>query len=489
MIRLPTLQNLKNPGAEPGGTHVAISPTGEILEVGSLSAAESAARSASDTVMIDTHAGGESFRENPELPKTTQHALKMSGLRPISQEEVEAMSLREAYQRISPFFLKMRWLAASTTPGDRKRRWRVGTESETYQKPLELAKSLLGENYKLQKRIAGMDKVIVMGLSLLPHALVTEVVKMPEFVEYANDLPSSSPEGYTFCVGSNEMCRRACLAFSGHNWNIFRNAKKKLAATLALLHEPVAFVRMLLEACRGVEKSKAAYHFIRLNVLSDIPWEAVAPWLFDIDVRFYDYTKVSGRGPTHNYDLTFSFSGTNEKACKRELARGTRVAVVFIGMRRHGETWQAITSAVAKGIRKRKVKAGEEIADDIGALVEAVPLPKTFWGHPVVDGDLSDLRALDPGGVVVGLRFKTPYGQEIDPAASDFAFVTPAYIVDGAPHMEKPGRNPPEVEYLVAPLGERSTPFQVDEAVGPDDDHMWTQGEDVKVDGQGELGL
>ena len=34
------------------------------------------------------------------------------------------------------------------------------------------------------------------------------------------------------------------------------------------------------------------------------------------------------------------------------------------------------------------------------------PLPKYFHGIPVVDGDVDDLRFLDPDGVIVGLRFK-----------------------------------------------------------------------------------
>jgi hypothetical protein len=36
------------------------------------------------------------------------------------------------------------------------------------------------------------------------------------------------------------------------------------------------------------------------------------------------------------------------------------------------------------------------------------PLPEYFHGIPVVDGDVDDLRFLDPDGVIVGLRFKVP---------------------------------------------------------------------------------
>jgi hypothetical protein len=66
-------------------------------------------------------------------------------------------------------------------------------------------------------------------------------------------------------------------------------------------------------------------------VLSDIPWELVCPELFELfpDLGFYDYTKVPGRTGFDNYDLTFSFSGTNERQTKSEIARGHRVAVVY----------------------------------------------------------------------------------------------------------------------------------------------------------------
>jgi hypothetical protein len=101
------------------------------------------------------------------------------------------------------------------------------------------------------------------------------------------------------------------------------------------------------------------------------------------DVQFYDYTKHEDRVIKHarglmpaNYHLTFSRSETNEDACLRVLAAGGNVAVVF-----------AVSS------HKRRD----------GTLA---PLPATWHGYRVVDGDEDDLRFLDPAGVVVGLRAK-----------------------------------------------------------------------------------
>lgn len=175
---------------------------------------------------------------------------------------------------------------------------------------------------------------------------------------------------------------------------------------------------------------------------------------------------MPGRVTPRNYDLTFSFSGTNETASRRELERGRRVAVVFLGMRHKGGEWHAIG-----GAGKR--------------LVANVPLPENFWGIPVVDGDESDLRALDPGGVIVGLRYKNPHGQKINPADPSFAFVTPAFVVDGASGLERPTmRNPPGVEYLITAVASRSTGFR-----GEPQAPIAVSGDVIDVDYAGELGL
>ena len=83
------------------------------------------------------------------------------------------------------------------------------------------------------------------------------------------------------------------------------------------------------------------------------------------DVQFYDYTKVPGRDlGIPNYHLTFSLAESNEEDAAAELQRGMNIAVVFDGV------------------------------------------PSEYLGVPVVDGDESDLRFLDPSGVVVGLKAK-----------------------------------------------------------------------------------
>lgn len=121
---------------------------------------------------------------------------------------------------------------------------------------------------------------------------------------------------------------------------------------------------------------------VRLNGTSDIRWENICQPsgqnIFEIfhDVQFYDYTKLANRkNIPANYDLTFSYSGVPAYApyVAKAVANGERIAVVF---------------------RNR-------------AIVEAMLANgETFLGLPVVDGDDSDIRHLDPRGAIVALYAK-----------------------------------------------------------------------------------
>ncbi len=111
---------------------------------------------------------------------------------------------------------------------------------------------------------------------------------------------------------------------------------------------------------------------VRINGTSDLPQLALQMAEEFLQVTFYDYTKIPRpwERVRPNYHLTFSHDGAgNLPACHDALAHGINVAVCF---------------AVKKG----------------------QPLPATWQGHRVVDGDLSDLRFKDARGVIVGVRAK-----------------------------------------------------------------------------------
>jgi len=105
-------------------------------------------------------------------------------------------------------------------------------------------------------------------------------------------------------------------------------------------------------------------------------------------VRFVDYTKIASRldNAPRNLSLTFSRAENNDAECLAALARGHNVAVVF-----------------GNG------------------------LPDTWHGYPVINGDLHDLRQLDPKGCVVGL---SPKGSRAKGDTSGFVLrdYTPAAI-------------------------------------------------------------
>ena len=130
-------------------------------------------------------------------------------------------------------------------------------------------------------------------------------------------------------------------------------------------------LRKDLHALERKAKREGLKPVVRLNVLSDIAWEAYnIPQSFP-GIQFYDYTKRAGRIGSRfvpdNYYLTFSYS--NEPAYQKQVRtavdKNANIAVVFSG-----------------------------------------GLPAKFLGRKVIDGDLHDIRIEDDAGIIVGLRAK-----------------------------------------------------------------------------------
>ena len=169
-------------------------------------------------------------------------------------------------------------------------------------------------------------------------------------------------------------CHEGCLNTAGRG-QMSNVQQARLRKTLFWQEDPQEFLALLRkEIERVVRKAKRENKtpMIRLNGTSDVLWERKAPALFEefSDVQFYDYTKIpTRRDVPANYHLTFSYSGANQRYrefYRPALDNGMNVAVVF-----------------------RNAK-----------------FPESFLGLPVVNGDESDIRPLDPQGVVVGLKAK-----------------------------------------------------------------------------------
>lgn len=177
-------------------------------------------------------------------------------------------------------------------------------------------------------------------------------------------------------------CAGPCLNLAGRGAMSLVQASR-LRKTWLFHHDRDWFMAQLyrdIEALVRKAEREGMDVAVRLNGLSDIDWES-----FEIagdtlmnhftNVVFYDYTKIP-RVPKHrNYHLTFSYSDAPafQKMVKRAEKLRMNMSVVFQG-----------------------------------------PLPETYRGRPVIDGDLDDLRFLDPDGCIVGLRAKGPAKKDMD---------------------------------------------------------------------------
>jgi hypothetical protein len=157
--------------------------------------------------------------------------------------------------------------------------------------------------------------------------------------------------------------------------------KARIARTRLFFTDRAAFMVLLAKEIRKairLAKRNDLIPVFRLNGTSDIRWETIAcegaanVMAAFPDVQFYDYTKLANRKHVPaNYALTFSLADGNRYQAMQALANGLNVAAVF---------------------RDQETVAHFERAG--------------FLGHPVANGDKTDLRFLDPAGHVIALYAK-----------------------------------------------------------------------------------
>lgn len=191
---------------------------------------------------------------------------------------------------------------------------------------------------------------------------------------YGLHMIPASLSGRNVCASSSAGCREACLNTAGRGaMSSVQNARLK--KTMLFFEDRDKFMGYLaddIEAAIKKSKRKGMTPCFRLNLTSDLMWEKYGIIEMFADQIFYDYTKhftrmlrfINGGFPA-NYHLTFSRSECNDADVARVLAAGGNVAAVF-------------------GSR----------------------LPDTWMGKPVISGDETDLRFLDPKNVIVGLTTK-----------------------------------------------------------------------------------
>ena len=185
--------------------------------------------------------------------------------------------------------------------------------------------------------------------------------------------------GKNVCPNASKGCAAACLNVSGQGY-YQRVQDARIKKTKYFLEKREEFMTNLkkdIETSIRRAKKNGMVPCFRLNLTSDLAWESIKVGGKTFmehfpTVQFYDYCKtpkrmlnfLSGKLPK-NYHLTFSRSESNETHCDIVMACGGNVAMVFRNT-----------------------------------------LPETYKGKKVINGDETDLRFLDPKGVIVGLVAK-----------------------------------------------------------------------------------
>lgn len=174
-------------------------------------------------------------------------------------------------------------------------------------------------------------------------------------------------------------CAAPCLNTAGRGAFAI-NQISRLRKTLFLQQyeqEAIALIKHEIAMYRARVERQGYTLLVRLNGTSDRRWENDGIIEAFPGVQFYDYTKLANRRVSHlpNYDLTFSYSGAPayQRWVRVAVDNGMRIAAVFR----------------SRAIVERMI-AGKE----------------TFLSLPIVDGDDTDIRHLDPQRCVVALYAK-----------------------------------------------------------------------------------
>lgn len=195
------------------------------------------------------------------------------------------------------------------------------------------------------------------------------------YLSFVLHLAPANLSGYETCPKRTAGCTAACLNTAGRG-GIFKKGEStnviqqaRIRKTKAFFENREQFLADLENDIRlGIKQAEkqGLIPAFRLNGTSDIAWEKYGIIEKFPNVQFYDYTKIRNRKVSHlkNYHLTFSKADGNDLDVRLAAEAGMNIAAVFKNV------------------------------------------PETYIGRPVINGDETDLRFLDPKGVIVGLKAK-----------------------------------------------------------------------------------
>lgn len=189
------------------------------------------------------------------------------------------------------------------------------------------------------------------------------------------------------CPAATEGCRAVCLVTEAGR-GTFDNVKQaRQARTNMLFDRRDEFMQLLRADIKSVirkARKLGKMPAVRLNGGSDLDWSEI--YAEFSEVQFWEYTKrpdlALKLNKLPNVQATYSHNEhTTNRIMGTMLANNINIAMVF-------DLWSR--------------KGGD--------------LPTSVGSVPVIDGDVHDLRFLDPKGVIVGLRLKsiTKPGEKIN---------------------------------------------------------------------------
>ena len=196
------------------------------------------------------------------------------------------------------------------------------------------------------------------------------------YLSFILHLAPSTLSGKNTCPKATPGCIAACLNTAGRGGMFKRGEttnviqKARIRKTEYFYNDRAGFMKDLYaDICKGIRLANklGLEPVFRLNGTSDLSWEKYEMTegknVFDVfaGIQFYDYTKVLGRKVKHieNYHLTFSKADGNDSDVAEALMQGMSVVAVY-----------------------DKIPAGVPSADE------------------------TDLRFLDPKGIMLGLKAK-----------------------------------------------------------------------------------
>ena len=202
------------------------------------------------------------------------------------------------------------------------------------------------------------------------------------------------------CRGATPACIFGCVGSQTGQGRLSSSEIARIGRTLAMLANLDVFLGLLNHEIERLEASatrKGALLAFRANVAQDCAELAGYLAQRHIRVRFYDYTAITSNVRRHDLvRRVYSRKDGRTALTLKMLDQGHGVCVVF--------------------------DVPDKARDEDG---NKLPLPATWEGYDVIDGDIDDLwftRAPKAGPFVVGLRVKATTQEQLSEAiASDFA--------------------------------------------------------------------